>query len=238
MESNGVMKFQAVVFDFDGVCIDTEQARFQSWQMIFESFGQELPKDEWIRNIGSAAWVSDPFIILETLVGKKLDRKVYEAMHRVNELEIANAMSLQPGLIDRLREAHAIGTRCAIASSSSHRWVDGHLERRGIRELFATTVCRGDTERHKPDPQPYQFACERLGIAPESALALEDSPAGITAARAAGLYTIAVPCSMTAGMDFSAAHCVVPSLEQVRFSDGENTADTTANLVFSLDETR
>lgn len=211
------MKLQAVVFDFDGVCIDTEHARFKSWEMIFESFGCELPRDEWIKNIGSAAWVSDPFIILEKQTGKKLDRSVYETMHRVNEMEIANTMSLQPGLTDRLREAQTLGIPCAIASSSSHRWVDGHLERRGIRELFATTVCKSDTERHKPDPQPYLLACERLGVAPAHALAIEDSPAGIAAARAAGLFTVAVPCSMTAGMDFTEANRIATSLKEISF---------------------
>lgn len=209
------MKLEAVVFDFDGVCIDTEHARFRSWEMIFESFGCELPRSEWIKNIGSAAWISDPFVILEKQTGKKLDRTVYEAMHRVNEMEIANSMSLQPGLTDRLHEAQALGIPCAVASSSSHRWVDSHLERRGIRELFATTVCRSDTERHKPDPQPYLLVCERLGIVPEHALAIEDSPAGVAAARAAGLSTVAVPCSMTDGMDFTEANRIVGSLEDI-----------------------
>ena len=91
------MEIRAVVFDFDGVCIDTERARFKSWQMIYESFGLELPRDEWLRNIGRSSWVSDPFIALEKLTGKKLEREAYEAMHRVNELEIANALPLQPG---------------------------------------------------------------------------------------------------------------------------------------------
>ena len=213
------MNIKAVVFDFDGVCIDTELARFRSWQMIYESFGCELPRDEWVKNIGTAAWVSDPFVILENLLGKQLDRTAYDAMHRVNELEIANTLPLQPGLTDRLREAHAMGIQCAIASSSSHRWVDGHLERRGIRELFVTTVCREDSAVHKPNPDPYLIALERLGVAAEDAVAVEDSPLGIAAARAAGLYCIAVPCSMTAGMDFSAAHATVSSLENVSFTD-------------------
>ena len=225
------MNLQAVVFDFDGVCIDTEFARFKSWQMIFESFGCVLPKDEWIKNIGSASWVSDPFVILEKMTRKKLDRSVYEAMHRVNEVEITNTMSLQPGLIDRLREAQALNIKCAIASSSSHRWVDGNLERRGIRELFAATVCRSDTERHKPDPQPYTLACERLGVIPEQAIAIEDSPAGVAAARGAGLYTVAVPCSMTADMDFSKANRIIGSLEEISLTaigmPEEDTPDDT-----------
>ena len=140
-------------------------------------------------------------------------------MHRVNEVEIANTMPLQPGLIDRLREAKAMGADCAITSSSSHRWVDGHLERRGIRELFTVTECREDSAVRKPQHAPYLTTLDRLGTAAENAVAVEDSPPGIAAARAAGLYCIAVPCSLTAGMDFHAAHRVVHSLEVISFSE-------------------
>ena len=120
---------------------------------------------------------------------------------------------------DRLREARATGVACAIASGSSHQWVDGHLTRRGIMEFFTVTVCREDTEGHKPDPEPYLQALELLGVAAGEAVAIEDSPAGVAAAHAAGLFCIAVPCSMTAGMDFSAAHRSVVSLEEVSLKD-------------------
>ena len=213
------MNLKAVIFDFDGVCIDTERARFRSWQMIYESYGFELPRDEWIKNIGTTSWVSDPFTILEKLTGKTLSRDKCNTMHRVNEMEIANSFSLQPGLTDRLNEARERGIPCAVASSSSHRWVDGHLIRRGIKHFFTATVCKEDTMVHKPDPRPYLLALERLHAAAADTVAIEDSPVGIASARAAGIYCIAVPCSMTKGMDFSAAQRIVGSLEEVSFSE-------------------
>ena len=213
------MNLQAVVFDFDGVCIDTEYARFRSWQMIYEKYGFELPRDEWVKNIGTATWVSDPFVLLERLTGKKLNWEECDAFHRVKEKEIADTLPLQPGLIDRLQEAKALHIPCAIASSSSHRWVDGHLTRRGIMDLFATTVCKEDTSVHKPDPKPYLMVLERLGVPPANAVAFEDSPLGIASARTAGLYCIAVPCGLTAGMDLSAAQRIVASLEEVSFEN-------------------
>jgi beta-phosphoglucomutase-like phosphatase (HAD superfamily) len=130
------MDLKAVIFDFDGVCIDTETARYQSWQRIFEMYGFDLPIDEWTKNIGMAAWVSHPFDILQGFVGHPLDRAALEALHRISEVEIANALPLQPGLAERLDEAAVLGIECAIASSSSHRWVDGHLERRGLTRRF------------------------------------------------------------------------------------------------------
>jgi HAD superfamily hydrolase (TIGR01509 family) len=213
------MDLQAVVFDFDGVCIDTETARLQSWQRIFDRYGFELPLDEWVKNIGKAAWVSHPFDILQNLTGNPLDRMALETLHREYEVEIANAMPLRPGFADRLIEAQALGIRCAIASSSSHHWVDGHLDRRGLLGYFTTIVCREDTGVHKPDPGPYLAALDRLGAASSNAIAVEDSPAGIASAKAAGLYCIAVPCDLTRNMDLGAADRLVQSLEEVTLGE-------------------
>jgi len=209
------MDLKAVVFDFDGVCIDTEKARFMSWQRIFESFGLELPLDEWLKNIGKATYVSDPFVVLQSMVATDLDRSELHRRHRESEIEIAAGLPVLPGVVERLREARSLGILCAVASSSSHNWVDGHLERRGLRGFFNTVVCREDTESHKPDPAPYIKALDRLGVNSENAVAVEDSPAGVASAKAAGLYCIAVPCSMTLGMDLSVADRLVGSLEEV-----------------------
>jgi HAD superfamily hydrolase (TIGR01509 family) len=213
------MHIQAVIFDFDGVCVDTEMARFMSWQKIYTAFQLELPRDEWVKNIGKAAYVADPFDILERLAGHDLDREALHGQHRINELEIADALPLLPGVAERLTEAQSLGIACGIASSSSHLWVDGHLRRRGIFEMFGVIICREDTATHKPDPAPYLAALQRLGVDAENAIAVEDSPAGIASARAAGLYCIGVPCSMTRDMDMSGADLIVESLEEVSFRE-------------------
>lgn len=209
------MDLKAIVFDFDGVCIDTEKARFMSWQRIFESFGLELPRDEWLKNIGKATYVSDPFTVLQSLVTTELDRSELHRRHRESEIEIAARLPVLPGVKELLGEARSLGILCAVASSSSHNWVDGHLERRRLLGFFDTVVCREDTESHKPDPAPYIKALVRLGVNSKNAIAVEDSPAGIASAKAAGLYCIAVPCSMTLGMDMSAADRLTGSLGEV-----------------------
>jgi HAD superfamily hydrolase (TIGR01509 family) len=209
----------AVVFDFDGVCIDTEHARFVSWETIYEMHGERLPREEWIKNIGHASWVSDPFEILEKRLGRKLDSAYINTLHYKAERKIADNLPLQPGLKKRLDEAKRSGIKCGIASSSSHRWVDGHLQRRGLLEYFDTIVCREDTVRHKPDPEPFRKALEKIGVKGDGTVAVEDSPTGITSAKAAGFYCIAVPCSITKGMDFSEAHLVVESLEDISFEE-------------------
>jgi len=209
------MTIKAIVFDFDGVCLDTETSRYESWQAIYESFGVTLPLDEWIKNIGHAAYESDPYPYLEKSVGRQLDKEALHALHKRTEVEITNKMPLLPGYADRLHEAKSMGILCAVASSSSHAWVDGHLKYRNLDHFFSTVVCREDTVLHKPHPEPYQTALRRLGVGAEYAVAVEDSPAGVAAARAAGLYTIAVPCSMTVGMNFDHASCRVSSLAEV-----------------------
>jgi len=209
------MDIKAVVFDFDGVCIDTETARFRSWQQIYASYGFDLPLDEWIKNIGRATYESDPFPYLEKLAGEPLDREAIHKRHQRAEVEIANGLPLQPGLVERLEEAAELGISCAIASSSSYRWVGGHLDYRSIIRYFRVIICREDTERHKPDPQPYATAVSRLDIAPVNAVAVEDSAPGIASANAAGLFTVAVPCPMTMTMDFSAAGRRVTSLKEI-----------------------
>lgn len=209
---------QSVLFDFDGVCIDTETARYLSWQEIYSSFGLSLPLDEWIKNIGKASYVSDPYPLLEKLAGATLDKSEIHDRHRASEIEITNAMPLMEGFAERLDEALSLGWRCAVVSSSSHRWVDGHLDFRKIRNKFAFTLCREDTLKHKPDPEPYLTAVKRMEIAPNDALVIEDSGPGVMAAKAAGCRCIAVPCPMTKGMDFSSADMKITSLAGVSFA--------------------
>lgn len=209
---------QSVLFDFDGVCIDTETARYLSWQEIYASYGLSLPLDEWIKNIGKASYVSDPYPLLESLAGTKLDKQEILDRHRVSEIEITNAMPLMEGFAERLDEALSLGWRCAVVSSSSHRWVDGHLNFRKLAGKFTFTLCREDTVKHKPDPEPYVTAAIKLGVSPGTALVIEDSAPGVAAAKAAGCRCIAVPCPMTKEMDFSAADMMSTSLAGVSFA--------------------
>ena len=102
--------------------------------------------------------------------------------------------------------------KLAIASSSPHWWVDGHLTRLGLRAAFETLATADDVERVKPDPALYALALQRLGVAAAEAFAVEDSPHGVAAARSAGLACIAVPGPMTANEEFGAATLQMTSL--------------------------
>ena len=108
---------------------------------------------------------------------------------------------------------------CAVASSSSLGWVEGHLVRLGLREHFTGIRCRDHVKRTKPDPDVYLAALEHLGLRPSEAIAIEDSPHGVSAAKAAGLVCVAVPNEVTRPLDFSHADLVIESFEALTLDE-------------------
>lgn len=213
------MKLQAVVFDFDGVILDTEMARFEAMQKIYASFGQVLPLDMWLKSIGRASYAVHPFDYLQEILGEPLDCEKLHEEHKKIEIEMANALPVLPGVIDRIEEVLASGGKVAVASSSSRNWVTGHLRRRNLINYFSAIVCREDTVAHKPDPEPYVTALKRLECSAQNSFAVEDSPLGIEAATNAGITCIAIACSLTRHMDLGKAHFKFDSLAEICFTD-------------------
>jgi HAD superfamily hydrolase (TIGR01509 family) len=152
---------------------------------------------------------------LAAILKRDLDIDAVIAQYREVVAGKLNSQPIQPGVSEVIRDAQSLGFRLAVASGSTHRWVDGHLERLGILKHFQCTVCCEDTPRHKPDPDPYLRACELLGVEPAAALALEDSALGITAAKAAGMSAVAVPTAMTGYQDFGHADLVLGALDEL-----------------------
>lgn len=209
---------RAVVFDFDGVMIDTEATSLGAWQQLYASFGEQVPLEKWVTLIGTwnAAW--DPRAELEARVRRALDWDMIEPERMAAEYALADEQPLLPGVETLLADAEAAGVRLAIASSSSERWVRHHLERLGIAGRFEALATRHDVERTKPDPALYLLALERLGVDALEAFAVEDSVHGVAAARAAGMPVVAVPGALMRGADFSAATLTRDTLEGVALS--------------------
>lgn len=204
----------AVVFDFDGLVLDTEWCEYATVADVFEAHGEELSLDLWRTFIGSTDhphWAD----ILEAQLGRPFDRAEWVPARRLANRECTRGLDLQPGVLDLLDGLAAADVPLAVASSSPADWVVGHLRERGLVDRFRT-VCTGDEVlRTKPDPALYLLACERLGVGPARAVAVEDSVNGVRAARAAGMAAVAVPSSLTAGMDFTAADLVVGSCREL-----------------------
>lgn len=209
----------SLLFDFDGLILDTESSEFHSVGLMFSEHGLTLDRAEWQQIIGTANhphWTE----LLEQALGRPLeDRDAIIVRHREQHRVTVAAETVRPGVVELLDEAARAGIPAAIVSSSSASWVVGHLQRLGLRDRFAQVVTRddvdGDAARTKPAPDLYLLAAKRLGVGPDTCVVFEDSPNGVAAAVAAGMAVIAVPGPMTAGLDFSAADREVASLAEV-----------------------
>jgi HAD superfamily hydrolase (TIGR01509 family) len=207
----------ALVFDFDGLILDTELPIFTSWHELFVAHGVEpLSVQEWAASIGTQAGL-DAMAILHERAGYVDDVLVEARVARRNELLALEV--LRPGVREWIAEASAAGLRVGIASSSEPEWVLEHLERFGLTSSFGAIACWEEGRSAKPAPDIYLAACDGLGVAPEDALAIEDSPNGIAAARAAGLRCVAVPNALTESYDLSAADVVLRSLADATLTE-------------------
>ena len=204
-----------LVFDFDGIIIDTEVPTFTAWQEVFESYGQSVDRGLWSSIIGGGQKYFDTMAYLEGIVGPLPDRE--DVRRRKNER--ADSMiaesPLMPGVLDYIEDARRLGLKLAIASSSPRDWVEGLMDKRGLLECFEAIVTRDDVAMVKPDPELYATAVERVGSGPASAFAIEDSFNGVTSAKQAGLLCVAVPNEMTRDMDFGQADIRLGSLAEM-----------------------
>ncbi len=206
---------EAIVFDFDGLIIDTETPEFDSWQEVFESYGATLDRQVWDQAIGRHSMDFDIYEHLGELSGQHIEREEVRPRMRRRYLERIERNPVLPGVEEYLDTAKGMGLKLAVASSSSPGWAAGHLEDRELLHYFEFVLDAGYVANAKPDPELYTMSAERLGLRPENALAIEDSVVGLTAAKAAGLPCVVVPNPMTKGMDFSLADIRLGSLADV-----------------------
>ncbi len=211
---------QALIFDFDGLIFDSETPEYTCWQEIYEEWGAELPLAKWATLIGrsSAEAPFDLYAYLEEQTGRMVERAEMRARRRARFLECIAQQSALPGVEACLDEAKRMGLKLAVASSGSCDWVKGQLTRLNLIDYFDAVKCADDVPRAKPDPALYLAALTALDVPAGRALALEDSPNGVLAARRAGLYCVAIPNTMTAPLDFSHANLVIKSLVEMPLS--------------------
>lgn len=201
---------QAILFDFDGIILDSEWPIFQSWQRVFEREGHTLAHDLYVNCIGSDFEAWSPPNYLEKLTGKQFDWDKENAARQVEIMRDLEAAVPMPGVA--ALTAHLADKPTAVVSSSSHHWVDGWLEKLDLICHFNTTVCRGDAARIKPAPDLFLEAAKQLDTDPRECLVIEDSINGMLAAHEAGMKVLAVPNRLTHILDFSAANWQTPSL--------------------------
>ena len=203
-----------IVFDFDGLIVDTEWPEYRSIAECFEQHGLSFPPERWVHVIGSS-WDVDWVAELEAALGCSLDREALHAERRERARAMRHPLTALPGVTALLEAAGAAGLGLAVASSSPRRWVEPMLEELGLAPFFAFTRCLDDVALAKPSPELYVSACAGLDVDPAAAVALEDSANGVTAANAAGMRSVAVPNRLTRWLDLSHADLVVDSLAEL-----------------------
>ncbi len=209
---------RAIVFDFDGLILDTEEPIYRSWLEVYEAHGEDLPFERWVQIVGSTQAGFHPQHHLEERLGRPLPKEVLD--RRVGRrTEMILAQRVLPGVVQRLDEARELGMKLGVASSSTGDWVRGHLVRLGILDRFDCLRCRDDVEHAKPEPDLYVAVLHCLGVTPAEAIAIEDSPNGVTAAKRAGMRCVAIPNSITARLDLSQADLLLSSLADVTVVD-------------------
>lgn len=195
---------KALIFDFDGLILDTETPEVLVWQNIYKEHGFELPVEEWEKTVGGYG-VSDFDAAhhLSLLSQGRLDPVSLKARYRLEADAIIHANPILPGVMDLIREAQAEGLKIAIGSSSPHSWVDSHTQRLDIHHHFDHIVCQDDVPpgKTKPHPDIYLKALEKLNVEKNEAVVFEDSPNGVLASKRAGVFVVAVPNPLTMKMN-------------------------------------
>ena len=203
---------RALIFDFDGLILDTETPLKVSWESIYRQHGLVVPAEEWAGLLGAYADPPQAYDLLERHLGRPIDRDALRLERLRHEMDLLAGEDVLPGVRQLVSEACDRGTRLAVASSSDRAWVNDHLVRLGLRPFFEAVVCAEDVEHTKPAPDLYVAALESLGVSAGDAIALEDSVHGAQAAKRAGLVCVVIPNRVTRHLTNPHADLILQSL--------------------------
>lgn len=211
-KKDNFMRTTALIFDFDGLIVDTETPDFMVLEEQYASYGVELRLERWIQGLGTYAGYS-PYSELATLLGQELDQLALKAAHHQRYLELCGQSALQPGVMAILEEARERHLHLAVASSSTRSWVEGWLNQHQILDLFDCIRTRDDVQHVKPAPDLFLSAAACLEVEPGECVVFEDSVNGMRAAAAAGMRCVAVPIALLSEVDLPAVTMRLKSLD-------------------------
>ena len=211
-------RIAALIFDFDGLIVDSESPGFQAWSEVYARHGCSLPFDKYSACIGTIGGF-DLHAFLEQQSGRPFDRGDLERLCTTRWLELMKEQPLLPGIASCVSSAKGRGLKLAIASSSTYNWVTHNLRKFELLDQFDAVCTRDDVGAVKPDPALYLLALERLGVTADEAIAFEDSPNGILAAKRAGIFCVAIPNPLTKDLPLELADRRLSSLQEFDVDD-------------------
>jgi HAD superfamily hydrolase (TIGR01509 family) len=208
------MILAAIVFDFDGLIVDTENPGFISWEELYQEFGATLSIDDWRYATGYVGGF-DPGIHLEQILGRRLDWSQLMPKREARNWELTLQAKALPGIEQLLLSARERRLRVGVASNSESGWVEGGLRRLGLRDYVDTVVTRDMVMNPKPAPDIYLKTVQTLQVESSHAVALEDSEPGCRAAKRAGLKAVAIPNRFSERQDLTIADLIVKSATEL-----------------------
>lgn len=204
------MAIDALIFDFDGLLMDTETTSLRVWQYLWRHHGLELDTATFFASHGGDM-IETRYAELAAAVGPAFDRADSHRRRLAYRDELHATLTLAPGIERWLDEARTRGLRLAVASSSPREWVIDHLTRVGYLDRFEHLACGDEVPAAKPDPAVYRLALAKLDVPANRAVAFEDTTHGVAAANAAGLRCVAIPHAHADPALFTAADVVLRS---------------------------
>jgi HAD superfamily hydrolase (TIGR01509 family) len=209
------MMIRALVFDFDGLILDTETPLIDSYGDVHEKHGVPFDRAAFLRSVGHADYAFDPWHGFSP----HADRAALEVERRALKDARLLRQKILPGVSALLADGRKSGLRLGLASNSAHAWVEPNLKRLGLHDYFEYFACREDAPSPKPEPDLYKLVLQHFGLRGSEAIAFEDSQTGVLAASRAGLRVVAAPNPSTAHHDFALADLRVNSLAECSLPD-------------------
>ena len=210
---------ETLLFDFDGLLLDSETIVYQSWVEIYQEYDCVLPLEKWILRVGGSLADFDAHSYLETLIHQKLSRKDLDATRMKKQWDLLSHFEALPGVENYLKQGKQRGLKIGLASSSERSWVESHLKRLGFDRYFDCIKCSDDVSFVKPHSELYLSVLASLHAGAEHAIAFEDLPNGIRSAQGAGIFCIAVPNAITSYVSLDQADFCLASLADIPLED-------------------
>ncbi|MEK5520629.1 HAD family hydrolase [Heyndrickxia sp. FSL W8-0423] len=203
---------KAIVFDFDGLIIDTETALYQAYRELLEEHNVTLSIAEYASYVGTDPGALYEFLTNQ-LTGKMTREEIIEKSYKLHREKLKEPIARE-GVQEYLEEAKKQGLKIGLASSSDREWIIHFLKELQIINYFEVIKTRNDVEKVKPDPALYKKVIKDLGILPSEAIAFEDSANGNKAAVVAGLNCVIVPNMVTKTLTFDKYHLRMSSMKE------------------------
>lgn len=217
IKSDSTRPARALIFDFDGLIVDTEGPLYDSWQALYQEHGHHLPLETYVECVGSTTKRFHPADhLLSLLSDEAVQRTALEDRHATHVRRTLQTQDTLPGVRERLIEAREAGLKLAVASSSDSHWIDNWLDKLQLTPFFSVVRTRDHVSEAKPSPELFLAAADMLEVRPEESIVFEDSHNGLTAAIAAKMRCVAVPNRITAHCAFDQASLVLKNLAELR----------------------